>query len=183
MRVVPVLLLAAALLALPASATRLDPKALVLQQNDVPVRYVFDANESVRLPNAFFAVTPELRAIVARTGQVTGYLAEYLNSDPPRWRYIQSMVGVFHRPDGARLYLAWFDRSVRRREPKYLERRAVSIGSAGWRYSAPSEPATVVIWRQGRVFAMVTCSEMAGHQKFALALARKHEQRIAAALR
>ena len=51
-------------------------------------------------------------------------------------------------------------------------------------YSSSSpDGGTVVIWRYSRVVAWVMCQEMAAHRKLAIALARKQQQRIAAALR
>jgi hypothetical protein len=47
----------------------------------------------------------------------------------------------------------------------------------------PETPATFVIWREGRVTALVVCQLMNGHRKLALALARTQQRRIAAALR
>jgi len=165
----------AVVLALPASAASLDPKGLVLHQIDVPTGYLLDESQSLVLPGDF-----------ARSGRLTGYYALYRNTSPPYWRTIVSVSHVFRRPEGARTFLRMLDREARRESTGSLERRSVDIGAQGWIYTVRApDRITVVVWRHGRVVAQVncSCSKTSGKQALALALARKQQRRIAAALR
>src|ERR671914_3126371 len=98
-------LIAAAVFALPAAAASADPRAFVLRELDVPARYFFDKDNSAVLSPALFERTAEGRRLI-RSGFVTGYAARYLNSGPPRWRYVKSAAYVFRGAEGAKLYHA-----------------------------------------------------------------------------
>lgn len=187
MRVTVALIVAAATLAVPASAANVAPIDLVLRQIEVPPRYELDEDNSFAIPNAYLAAKPEGRRIVARTGRLGGYYARYTNygsTGSPHWRYVNSAADVFRRPDGAMVYFAWFDRNIRQELTGPVKRTSVNIGTTARLYSSPSpDVGTVVIWRHSRVVAWLMCEEMTTHRQLAIALARKQQQRIAAALR
>ena len=107
MRSVLVLLAAAAALVVPASAASVDPRLLVLHQVDVPARYFFDEENSMLLPRALVAQPGKGARILKQSGFQTGYFARYLNSGPPRWRYVTSLAYVFRQPKGARIFMSW----------------------------------------------------------------------------
>jgi hypothetical protein len=181
-RWIPSALIAAAVLALPAAAASVDPRVLVLRELDVPPRYLFDKDNSAVLSPALLARTAEARRLVVRSGFVTGYTARYLNSGPPRWRYVKSAAYVFRGAEGAKIYQARLEKSFR--EQGAVRRGPVDLGDGGLRYfwRAP-DVGTHVLWRSGRVVAYVGCEQMTGHRTLALALAQKQQRRIAAALR
>ncbi len=114
MRWVVLLVIATAAFALPASAASVSPKVLVLHQIDVPERYDFDKENSSFLPTDLGPPDAEYDRLVARAGYVNGYAAKYQNSDPPRWRYVTSVAFVFRRAEGAKIYLAWLDKKIRK---------------------------------------------------------------------
>jgi hypothetical protein len=175
-------LLAAAVFALPAAAATLDPKVLALRELDVPARYFFDKDNSAVLSPALLGRTAEGRRLVVRSGFVTGYYARYLNSGPPRWRYVKSAAYVFRGAEGAKLYHASIEKSFR--EQGAVRRGPVEVGDGGSRYFWRSpDVGTHVLWRSGRVVAYVGCEQMTGHRTLALALAQKQQRRITAALR
>jgi hypothetical protein len=67
--------------------------------------------------------------------------------------------------------------------PKF-RRNPTAIGAEGWVYTARSlDTGTLVLWRYGRVVALLACQEMTSHRSLALSLARKQQRRIAGALR
>ena len=181
MRWLSLALIAGAVFVLPASAASLDPRLLGLHQIDVPARYFFDRDNSFALSKAHLADTNAAgRRLAARSGFVNGYFRRYLNSDPPRWRYINSGAFVFRRADGAKLYLASVDKSLR--EPAAVRRGRVDLGNGGSSYvSRLPKDGTWVAWRSGRVVGVVGCQEMTGHRTLALALARKQQRCIATA--
>ena len=141
----------------------------------------FDKDNSRPLPRAFMATNPETRRLLDRTGYVNGHVVRYLNSDPPRWRYVTSQAFIFRTAAGARVFLASLGNRLGARADR---RKAVDLGDAGWSYvSASSEPGAVVAWLFGRVVGVVACQEMAGRRALSLALARKQQRRIATARR
>jgi hypothetical protein len=178
---------AAALLAAPTYAAGIDPLKLVLQESEVPRGYQHDEDNSGPLPNALLrGAQPERRDIIARAGRVDGYATRYVNYGPPHWRYVVSWVDVFRTSRGAKLYFDWSVERLRRETPGRLQ--PVVIGDGGLVQSRmpsadPDDPATFVIWREGRVTALVVCQLMNDHRKLALALARIQQRRIAATLR
>ena len=177
-------LLAASVLAVPASAASVDPRVLVLHQIDVPARYFFDEDNSLLIPTPLvgsLGKEPVYRAL-RRNGFVSGYFARFVNSGPPRWRYVDSAAFVFRQPQGARGYLPWM---VKSGLPQSGGRaRPINLGDEALLYASNSrEIGTAVIWRHGRVVAYVHCSQMTEHRALALAHARKQQRRIAAALR
>jgi hypothetical protein len=175
----------AAALAVPASASRTDPTKLVLHQIDVPPLYLLEESESMLLPRLVLGegVSAEVRRELSRTGYQTGYYATYRNTSPPYWRTIRSYSYAFRRPAGAKTFLGILDRASRG-QSRATRRSSANIGDRAWVYSeTPRDGTTVVVWRHGRVVAGVTCERVARHRANALALARKQERRIAAALR
>ena len=181
MRRLCLLLIAAAAFALPASAANVNPRVLVLSQIDVPAHYEFDKDNSTIVPSELAAGYAGGRRIVERAGYVNGYLASDLNVDPPRWHHIASAAFVFRRAEGARVYLAWFDKQFK--EHNAVARRPVDLGDAGWIYvSSSRDSGTGVVWRFGRVVALVNCEWMMPHRALALSMARMQQRRIAAAL-
>jgi hypothetical protein len=174
-------LIAAAVFALPAAAASVDPRVFVLRELDVPARYFFDKDNSAVLSPALFERTAEGRRLI-RSGFVTGYTARYLNSGPPRWRYVKSAAYVFRGAEGAKLYHASIEKSFRQKGA--VRRGSVGLGDGGSRYfwRAP-DVGTHVLWRSGRVLAYVGCEQMTAHRTLALALAEKQQRRITAALR
>jgi hypothetical protein len=187
MRRLVLVLATTGVLAVPASAATVDPSRLVLQQRDVPVRYLFDKDNSGTVRKFSRAVVDkDARRLVVRYGLRSASFARYTNDDPPHWKYVDSSAFVFSRARGAKSYLAWFDQSVRKSgEGGARERRnALDLGAEGWIYSSRS-PATgtTAVWRHGRVVATVGCRQMTGHRALTLALARRQQLRIAAELR
>ena len=182
MRRLASLLIATAALALPASAANVNPRVFVLSRFDVPAHYEFDEDNSTILPGELASGYAGGRPVVARAGYVNGYLASYLNVDPPRWHHVASAAFVFRRAEGARMYLAWFDEAFKKHNA--TQRRTVDLGDAGWIYVSRSrDNGTHVAWRSGRVVALVLCEWMTPHRALALAMARKQQRRIADALR
>ena len=173
--------IAAAVLPQAAARAGVQPSALVLRATDVPAHYDFDKDNSRPLPKAFMATNPVTRHLLDRTGYVNGHVVRFLNSDPPRWRYVTSQAFIFRTAAGARVFLASLGNRLGARAHR---RKAVDLGDAGWSYvSASSEPGAVVAWRFGRVVGVVACQEMAGRRALSLALARKQQRRIAKAPR
>lgn len=156
MRLVLVAVAAAALLATPAATAELDPRALVLNQVDVPTGFRLDPKETGIRANAGGAeATAEMRALFARSGRVTGYEAAFEH----RTAIIRSRADLFRRPDGARLVLDWFEAELRKGGIKGLRRARAGIGAASWIYwSGPPYSVTLVGWRYDRVFAGVVGS-------------------------
>jgi hypothetical protein len=182
-------LLAGALVAVvcvPAAAA-LDPGMLVLRQSDVPAGFELDRDESgVRSNARRMRDTPELRSLFRRAGRVTGYEATFLRFDRSDLglQLIESHADLLRATSGAAAVLAEFDRQAvaRLRTQTRLRRSRVGVGDAGWRYAGKTTtPFALVAWRYGRVFAVVFTLNLSPDQT--LALARKQERRIAAALR
>jgi hypothetical protein len=163
----------AVVVVLPAAAAELDPKTLVLQQADVPARFQLDRAQSGVRTNANAG---EDAKFLARSGRITGYVAQYVQRQPSRG--VQSRVDLFRRPAGARLMFARANEKWRRftqGEPRQRGR----IGTESWIYGGFVD--TVVIWRYGRAYAFVLGLGMTKERT--LTLARKQQSRIAAALR
>jgi len=180
---VALVLVAAAALALPASAASIQPKLLVLRAGDVPARYFFDKDNAMTLFPSDLGTSVDRRRILARSGFVTAYVELFRNTDPPRWRSINSAAYVFRSAAGARIFLAWLDKGVRKETGGTVQRRPVGLGDEGWSYvSSSREDGTQVVWRVGRVLAVLGCEQMTGHQGLALLLAREQQRRLATAL-
>jgi hypothetical protein len=162
-----------------AQAAGIQPRTLVLQAGDVPPHYVFQQGSSG--PVRSVGAPDEL----VRPGLKGGYYATYW-ADSGSSKTIVSAAYVYRSPAGPKAALSALDRTARRNAPPSLTRRSVQIGRRGngWLYTERArDPGTAVAWRFGRVLAVVNCAAPTGHQKLALALARKQQRRMAAALR
>jgi hypothetical protein len=177
---VPILaLLAATILAAPAAASGLDPRALVLGPTDVPTGFRLDGDESGLRTNELEArESPETRARFSRWRRVTGYQARYERSDST----IEARADLFRDTGGARNLLAWVDREFQRAGLKGLRRARAGVGNEGWVYwGGSSSGIAVVVWRYSRVWSGIAGVGLGKAR--VLALARLQQQRIAAALR
>jgi hypothetical protein len=175
MRVLTLIVVCAAALAVPASAAQVNPKALVLQQRDLPADFQLDRTKSGVLTNAE-ARDPVDPAFVTRAGRITGYFVQYVQ--PGRGSGIQSQVDLFRKPGGARMMLervheSWLN--LANGDPSGRAR----IGTEGWFFGGDVD--TIVYWRYGRAAAYVLGINMSKQRT--LALARLQQRRIAAALR
>ena len=173
-----VAVLASGLLAAGTAAARLAARTLVLQSTEVPAGYELQKGSSgdIRAVGA-----PD---VLARPGLVGGYYATYWNTRAGSARTIVSASYVYRSPAGARAALAATEREARRNAPASLAIRQLRIGSGGVLYTAPTkERASAVLWQFDRVLAVLNCGSQLDHETLALALARKQQRRIAAALR
>lgn len=174
-RLATLAIVCAAALVSAASAGNVDPRALVLQQRDVPAGFERDHAQSGALPNDDVRFS-DAKAFVTRSGRVGGYLAQFVERD--RGIGLQSRVDLFRRPAGARMMLARvYDRWQQLASTDPYGR--VRIGTEGWVFGGPVD--TIVFWRSGRTFAWVLGVNMT--RQPTLALARKQQRRIAAVLR
>jgi hypothetical protein len=183
MRSVTAVFIATFALAQAAAAASVNPRACVLRANDVPVSYLVDKDNSTDLPKELLGTDGDARRLLTRAGYVSGYRARYTDSARDRWRYISSSAFVFRTATGARIFLAWLDKSIGRSSSTSLARSAIGLGEGGASYvSASREVGTSIAWRNGRVVAFVQCQQQTGHQSLARALARKQQRRITNAL-
>ena len=167
-------------LAMPAAAAGVDPRAIVLGQRDVPDQYTLDRDNSLFITRATVAHSSDGAARRLRgVGFVAGYSTRYVNSDPPRWRYVDSAAYLFTEARGAKAFLAYLRSAAAR---GVIVGRA-ELGDEAWLFSSRSvDTGTAMFWRHGRVVAWVSCREMTAHRTLAVGLARKQERRIAARL-
>lgn len=182
MRVACIVVAALALLAVPALAAPIDPAELVLREVDVPVGFELDREESGVRSNAVeVREHPETRVFV-RWGRVTGYQAAYTRRTRNPGT-IEARVDVFRGTDGAHKLLVWVDNELRKAGFAGQKRERVDLGSEGWVHWAGGSglDLSVVVWRQGRVFAGVMGLGLTKDRT--LALARVQQRRIVAALR
>jgi hypothetical protein len=92
-------------------------------------------------------------------------------------------VLVFGRVAGATAYLEWLEGTIRKKGPRETRRSASHLGDGPWMYTTSSlDTGTLVFWRHGRVVAHVGCRQMTNHRRLAVALARKQQRRLLAAL-
>lgn len=172
--------LAMAVASASALAAGVDPRVFVLAQADVPRGYEFDKDNSLLVTRAMVdrAPTDDGARALARAGLVNGYFARYTNYGGPRWSYVNSAAFAFRQPKGAKSYLLWWMRSIARSAGPA---QRIRLGNEAWLFTASSpDTGTSVLWRHGRVVALVGCLEMRRHRSLALAQARKQERRIAA---
>jgi hypothetical protein len=171
--------LAVASLAVPASAAVVDPRPFVLSQRDVPRGYLFDEDNSLLLSRAMVdRGTDEAARLLRRLGFQGAYFATYLNTAPPKWRFIHSGAYVFRDVSGARGFVRFARRTGL--TPFHQRGRRLDLGDEAWRSSTGD--GTAVVWRTRRVVAYVSCSEMVRHRALATAHARKQQRIIAARL-
>ena len=92
MRVVPLVLILLGMVALPASAACVDPKALVIRPIDVPTGYVLQRSESgLRTNEQEAKESPEAGRVFRRFGRVTGYQMIFERGE----RKIEARADVF----------------------------------------------------------------------------------------
>jgi hypothetical protein len=161
-------------LALPAAAAQVNPKALVLQQRDVPAGFQLDRTRSGPATNADVR-DPSDPSFQARAGRISGYFVQYVQ--PGVGVGVQAQVDLFRNRGGARMQLG-------RLHEGWLKLAAgdpwgrVRIGDEGWFFGGDAD--TAVYWRQGRAVGHLLGISMTKQQT--LALARKQQRRMAAAL-
>jgi hypothetical protein len=145
----------------------------------VPVGFRLDLDQSGYWSNAREARHDiRLPTLHERWGRVTGYQVEF---DRGR-AMISSRADLFRDAGGARAFLDWYDRQMRRYLVGILRRAPAPLGREGWVYRTRSPvPFALVIWREGRIFAGVEGERVA--PDLTLALARIQQRRITAALR
>jgi hypothetical protein len=175
-------LVVAAVVPQAAGAASVDPRDLTLFELDAPARYLFDPSNSAGLSRAALAASQNAAARqLARGGFVGMYVARYMNTDTPRWRFVTSGAYVFRRAAGARSTLVSQFRSTA--GGGFGPARRIRLGDEGWvRTSSARDTGTIVFWRHGRVLALVVCSDMTRHRALAEELARKQERRITSRL-
>jgi hypothetical protein len=168
--------LVAAVVFVAGAAAAVQPRMLVLQRSDVPSRYEFQPGSSgdvrsVGAPDA-----------LARPGLIGGFYATYWR-DGKSERTIVSAAYLYRSSAGAKAALAAVDREARHNATRSLRRLRTDLGDDAWIYTDRSRDlGTAVVWRSGRVLAVLDYSSPTGHEKLALALARTQQRRIAAAL-
>jgi hypothetical protein len=179
MRSVLVSLVLLGILALPASAVSVDPKALVIRPSDVPADYVLSRNESgVRTNEQEAKESAEAGRLFRRLGRVTGYQMIFEGRDE---RTIEARADVFGSPAAAREMLRWADRQARLAGIRGLRRARAGIGAESWvLYLRTAWVETYVYWRYRSVWAALGGRGLSKEQ--ALALARVQQRRMAAAL-
>lgn len=169
-------------LALPSSAASISPKLYALSQADVPAGYLFDQDNSLLLSKTMVdRASNEESRFLRRNGFQGAYLGTYLNTSPPKWRFIHSGAFIFRTANGARAFV----REARREALPPFPRggKRIQFGDDAWLHQDAKTGGSTVVWRHGRVAAYVSCTEMANHRALALALARKQQRRIVALTR
>jgi hypothetical protein len=151
-----------------ASASNVDPRALVLRATDVPRDYRLDRRQTSVFTNREFGAQPQY---AARLDRVSGYIATYHAGNRG---LLRSRADVFQRPAGARLLVRDLDAAYGSRG-----RQAVGVGAGGWVYS--SGVWAMVLWRHGRLLGLIETWGLG--KKRALAFARLQQSRMGAALR
>ena len=163
--------------AVPSSAASVSPKLYVLSQAEVPSGYFFDKDNSLLLSKASVdRASNEESRLLRRLGFLGAYLGTYVNTSPPKWRFVHSGAFIFRGATGAsELVRTW-----RTKGPTPFSGRAerIELGDEAWLYKDMTEGGSALVWRHGRVVAYVSCTEMANHRELALRLARKQQRRI-----
>jgi hypothetical protein len=166
----------------PSSAASVSPKLYALSQADVPEGYFFDQDNSLLLSKAVVdRASNEEARFLRRNGFEGAYYGTYLNTSPPKWRFIHSGAFIFRAANGARAFLREAGRGAFAPFPRRGER--IQLGDEAWLHVDTKTGVSTVVWRQGRVAAYVSCTQMANHRALALALARKQQRRIVALTR
>jgi len=170
------ILLAAAVLAAPAAAGDVSPRALVLRPTDVPAGWALDRDETGLRTNAREGGTDRRsRALIARLGRVTGYQAEWRRGTADS---ILSRADVFRSRAGARDYVDLAASSLRSSGIKGLRRSPIEIGDAGYVFHGGRTGRVAwVVWRSGVVAGTVVGWGVP--RDVAVALARTQQRRIA----
>jgi hypothetical protein len=169
--------LAVLLVAVPAAAADVHPRALALALTDVPSGFEVDrARTGIRSNASEVRKYPDLAELFERVDRVTGYSIEFRKGSA----FIGSRADLVRRPVGARILLAWYDREIRKGGVGGLRRSRAGVGSESWVFWEETSKLTLVAWRYRRVFAAVLGTDLTKEQT--LALARAQQRRIAAAL-
>jgi hypothetical protein len=158
-----------------ASAASVDPKRLVFPASSVPAGFRFDPKETGLRSTERDGVYPQARLYFARWKRVVGYQARFLRGSSR----IETRSDVFRTAAGARQMLAWVDLETRKAGFSGQRRAPLSIGRGGWIHSV-GDSYTIVIWRQGRIFAGVLAAGISRSRT--IGLARAQERRIGAEL-
>jgi hypothetical protein len=170
-----------------ASGAGIDPKALVLQQSDVPSGFKLERGHRATryLSNAAIARgDPRFWKDVAGSGRISGYAAAYENGAGA----ITSTGHLFRRSAGAHLYYSAAEAQQRalnaervKRGSRAYRRRAVAVGDEATMYSSRRGPRIeLILWRSGRAVAALTTWGLS--RDATLALARRQQHRIAKTL-
>ena len=170
MRTLLAALVVAAVVPTTAGAASVAPRDLTLFELDAPARYLFVPSDSGGFSRSDFAAaqTGEARKLV-RAGFVGLYVARYMSTDPPRYRFVTSGAYLFRGAAGARSVLASQFRSTA--GAGYGPAQRVRLGDEGWVRTSSSPDTGTVVWRHGRVLAFMICSEMVRHRTLAVELA------------
>jgi hypothetical protein len=161
-----------------ASDADVDPGKLVLQEADVPKGFTVDEEETGVQSNREAGSDREARALVARSGRITGYEAEFDRGTAS----ISSRADLFRTAAGATMLLRYLEREIRKAGIARMRAARVRIGAEGWVWGVPRPVSfSIVVWRYRRVFAGIAVAGIPRAR--ALALARVQQRRIAAALR
>ena len=164
-------------IAVPSSAASVSPKLYALGQADVPEGYLFDKDNSLLLSKATVdRASNEESRFLRRNGFEGAYYGTYLNTSPPKWRFIHSGAFIFRAANGARAFVREARRGAFAPFPRGGER--IQLGYEAWLHEDTKTGGSTVVWRQGRVAAYVSCTEMVTHRALALSLARKQQRRI-----
>lgn len=186
MRVFVVVVYAAALLAMPASAADVDPKALVLRPADVPAGFRLNPEQTGVYSNKTINEGgPADRRAVARSGRISGYVRYWMKRGGDTPSVISSRTDLCRQPQGAQVWLTELDESMQKLNDKsglsaYVRER-VRLGDEGWAYWGTYPPTVTLYWRHGRAVALLDTWGLTLRQ--ALELARVQQRRIAAGLR
>lgn len=164
--------------AIPTAAAGPDPRALVLAPADVPAGFRLVPDESGLRTNAQEAKDfPETRRYYRRWKRVTGYQALY-EKKPAK---LESRADVFRSRVGAEAMLSLTDREWRKSGVSGQRRASLAIGDRGVVYWLGGDlRMTLVLWREGRVFAGLQGIGLARDRT--IALARRMQRGIAAEL-
>jgi hypothetical protein len=185
MRLLTAIACALAMIA-PASATVLDPTALVLRQADLPAGFGVDRHRSRSTPNASYTSPQRLRSLVEKWGRVTGYRRVFDHRDS-NVKVVQSQVDLFGTAAGAGAMLAWVDAEQRRHNARRgviqaYGREGAEVGEESWVYwSGYPGYYVLVAWRHDRVLGLISSWEVG--REGTLKLARIQQRRMATALR
>jgi hypothetical protein len=182
----PALGLVALVIVVPASASTVDPAALVLSPIDVPTGFVVDRRQSRETSNDTYSSPPSLPKLVVRAERITGYRRVFRHR-ASKVKVIHSQVDLFRRPQGAHAFLVWVDVAQRqinaaRGVINAYGRDTAGLGEESWVYwSGYPGYYVLVVWRHGRSLGVLSTWELG--REGTMRLARAQQRRIAAALR
>jgi len=163
----------------PALAASPDLGRLVLRAGDVPAGFAVVPDETGPRSNQHeWRDEPGARRVLKRAGRLTGYEARFER----RTDSISSRVDLFRTAAGPRILLDYFASEMQKAGISGLRRSRLAIGDGGWLYAdREGRVFTIVVWRDGRVFAAVASSGIGRTRT--LSLARVQQRRVAAAFR